>query len=71
MWCACMGGLFMMVGTICLQFGMALTSMAVCLPHQIAISLSVGAQACWPLTTHLPFAMPCLPRLVSHACCQW
>lgn len=32
----------MMLGSMSLQFGMALTGMAICLPFQIAVSLSIG-----------------------------
>jgi hypothetical protein len=40
--CACMAGFLMMVGSMALQFGMALTGLAICVPFQIAVSLSVG-----------------------------
>lgn len=40
--CACAAGLFLMLGSMSLQWGMALTGMAICLPFQIAVSLSVG-----------------------------
>lgn len=40
--CACAAGFFLMLGSMSLQFGMALTGMAICLPFQIAVSLSVG-----------------------------
>ena len=40
--CACLAGLFLMLGSMCLQYGLAYAGMAVCLPYQIAVSISVG-----------------------------
>jgi hypothetical protein len=48
--CACAAGFFLMLGSMSLQFGMALTGMAICLPFQIAVSLSVGESSTNPPT---------------------
>ncbi len=40
--CACLAGVFLMLGTMCLQYGLAYAGLAVCLPYQIAVSISVG-----------------------------
>ena len=46
--CACLAGVFLMLGTMCLQYGLAYAGMAVCLPYQIAVSISVGEhKACF------------------------
>lgn len=34
-----------MIGSVCLQFGIALTGLAISLPYQIAVSLSVGERS--------------------------
>ena len=47
--CACLAGVFLMLGSMCLQYGIAYAGLALCLPYQIAISISVGElqpQAC-------------------------
>jgi len=40
--CASLAGAFLMLGTMCLQYGLAYAGMAVCLPYLIAVSISVG-----------------------------
>ena len=40
--CACLAGVFLMLGSMCLQYGLAYAGLALCLPYQIAISISVG-----------------------------
>ena len=48
--CASAAGLFLMLGSMCLQYGLAYAGVALCLPYQIAVSISVGE----PLTFGLP-----------------
>ncbi len=43
--CACLAGVFLMLGTMCMQYGLAYAGMAVCLPYLIAVSISVGKHA--------------------------
>lgn len=52
--CACASGLFLMLGSMSLQWGMALTGMAICLPFQIAVSLSVGEPSIFLLYNMAP-----------------
>ena len=59
----------MMVGSICLQFGMALTSMSICLPHLIAVSLSFGAPPAL-VSTSLLAIFPLLPPVTADALVQ-
>lgn len=54
--CACAAGLFLMLGSMSLQWGMALTGMAICLPFQIAVSLSVGEPSFDILHFHTMFS---------------
>lgn len=40
--CASLAGVFLMIGSMCLQYGLAYAGVAICLPYQIAVSISVG-----------------------------
>ena len=64
--CASLAGAFLMLGTMCLQYGLAYAGMAVCLPYLIAVSISVGEGSYPPETeaaqpvlgvVHLPFSL--------------
>ncbi|EIE22246.1 fatty acid elongase 3-ketoacyl-CoA synthase 1 [Coccomyxa subellipsoidea C-169] len=61
--CACAAGFFLMLGSMSLQFGMALTGMAICLPFQIAVSLSVGVGIDWFMDQRLGKAAWVFPGL--------
>ncbi|KAK9914973.1 hypothetical protein WJX75_003193 [Coccomyxa subellipsoidea] len=62
--CACAAGFFLMLGSMSLQFGMALTGMAICLPFQIAVSLSVGIGIDWFMDHRLGKAAWVFPGLM-------
>ncbi|BDA43213.1 Ureide permease 1 [Coccomyxa sp. Obi] len=62
--CACVAGFFLMLGSMSLQWGMALTGMAICVPFQIAVSLSIGIGIDWLMDNRLGKAAWVFPGLV-------